>query len=94
MRRFRDYRGVEVLLSDAVLFDHILTDHPEPVDYVREIEKALSNPVVPAFPDPRRANGLRYYGWVEEFGKYIRVAVKVLDNEAWVSTAFLTDRLA
>ena len=52
MRRFRDYRGVEVLLSDAVLFDHLLTDHPEPVDYVREIEKALSNPVVPAFPYP------------------------------------------
>lgn len=93
MRRFRDYRGVEILLSDAVLFDHILTDHPEPVDYVNEIGKALANPVVPAFPDPRRPNGLRYYGWVEEFGKYIRVAVKVLDDEAWVSTAFLTDKL-
>ena len=93
MRRFRDYRGVEVLLSDAVLFDHILTDHPEPVDYVKEIERALVNPVIPAFPDPRRPNGLRYYGWVEEFGKYIRVAVKVLDDEAWVSTAFLTDKL-
>ena len=93
MRRFRDYRGIEILLSDAVLFDHILTDHPEPVDYVREIGKALENPVVPAFSDPRRPNGLRYYGWVEEFGKYIRVAVKVLDDEAWVSTAFLTDKL-
>ena len=55
--------------------------------------RALAGPVVPAFPDPRRPNGLRYYGWVEEFGKYIRVAVKVLDDEAWVSTAFLTDRL-
>ena len=32
-------------------------------------------------------------GGVKEFGKYIRVAVKVMDNEAWVSTAFLTDRL-
>ena len=52
MRRFRDYRGVEILLSDTVLFDHILTDHPEPVDYVKEIGKALANPVVPAFPDP------------------------------------------
>ena len=93
MRRFRDYRGVEILLSDAVLFDHILTDHPEPVDYVKEIGRALANPVIPAFPDPRRANRLRYYGWVEEFGKYIRVAVKVLDDEAWVSTAFLTDKL-
>ena len=93
MRRFRDYRGVEILLSEAVLFDHILTDHPEPIDYVREIGKALENPVVPAFPDPRRPNGLRYYGWVEKFEKYIRVAVKVLDDEAWVSTAFLTDKL-
>ena len=81
------------MLSDAVLFDHILADHPEPVDYVREIARALASPVVPAFPDPRRPNGLRYYGWVEEFGKYIRVAVKVLDEEAWVSTAFLTDKL-
>ena len=48
------------MLSDAVLFDHILADHPEPVDYVQEIGKALANPVVPAFPDPRRPNGLRY----------------------------------
>ena len=93
MRRFRDYRGIEILLSDVVLFDHILVDHPEPVDYVQEIGRALANPVVPAFPDPRRPNGLRYYGWVEGFGKYIRVAVKVLEDEAWVSTAFLTDRL-
>ena len=93
MRRFRDYRGVEILLSDAVLFDHIMTDHPEPVDYVREIRRALASPVVPALPDPRRSNGLRYYGWVEEHEKYIQVAVKVLDDEAWVSTAFLTDRL-
>ena len=30
MRRFRDYRGVEIMLSDTVLFDHILADHPEP----------------------------------------------------------------
>ena len=93
MRRFRDYRGVEIMLSDAVLFDHILADHPEPVDYVQEIGNALANPVVLAFPDPRRPNGLRYYGWVGELGKYIRVAVKVLDEEAWVSTAFLTDKL-
>jgi len=44
-------------------------------------------------PDPRRPNSLRYYGWVDGLEKYIRVAVKVLDNEAWVSTAFLTDEL-
>ena len=59
MRRFRDYRAVEIMLSDAVLFDHILADHPEPVNYVQEIGKALANPVVPAFPDPRRPNGIK-----------------------------------
>ncbi len=93
MKTFRDYRGVEIKLSDEVLYGHILADHPEPIDYVQDIAKALATPVVPVLPDPRRPNSLRYYGWVDGLEKYIRVAVKVLDNEAWVSTAFLTDEL-
>ena len=91
MRIYVDYQGQEIRLSDEVLAK-ILRKHPEMIDHLDAIADALANPIA-VLPDLERPNTVRYYGNVERLGKRIRVPVKFLPGEAWIATAFLTDRM-
>ena len=91
MKTFEVVNGLKIGLADSVVA-HIPADHPEMASYLDWIERILANPVA-ILPDPYRPNAARYYGFVPSAQKYMRVAVKILPDEAWVSTAFLTNEV-
>ena len=91
MREFVDFNGVKVVLSDDAI-EHILDRHPEMGDYLELIGAVLANPV--AVTDDPRPNRSRLYGLAPgRQDKYLRIAVKYLPDEAYVTTAFFTYRI-
>ena len=59
------------------------------------IEETLRDPerVVRSFSDPEARLYYRYYFWTMVGGKYLCVVVKMLDVDAFVLTAYVTDRI-
>ncbi len=93
MRILHDYHGLAIRLTDERLA-HIL-DHPEMRDTEPAIEETLLHPehVVESFSDPQSRLYYRFYLGTMVGDKYLCVVVKVVLTDAFVLTAYLTDRV-
>lgn len=93
MRILHDFQGLAVRLTDERLA-HIL-EHPEMRAMEHSIEEALSHPVrvMQSFSDPESRLYYRFYLATLVGGKYVCVVVKLVGDDAFVLTAYLTDRI-
>jgi hypothetical protein len=93
MKLLRDFRGSEIRLTDERL-EHIL-EHPEMVGMETAIEEALRQPiaVVQSLSDPEAHLYYRYYLGTMVGDKFLCVVVKVSADDAFVLTAYLTDKV-
>jgi hypothetical protein len=91
MRLLRDFRGLEIRLTDERL-EHIL-EHPEMVGREGAIEETLRSPerVVQSVFDPKARLYYRFYRVTEVGPKHLCVVVKISQDDAFVVTAYLTD---
>jgi hypothetical protein len=89
----RDYQGLAIRLTDERRA-HIL-EHPEMVGLEQAIEDTLLQPerVIESFSDPTAKLHYRYYEKTLVGGKYLCVVVKTVDADAFVLTAYLTDKI-
>lgn len=93
MKVLKDYKGVLIRLTDERLA-HIL-EHPEMHELTGAIQEALLYPefVVQSKSDETTHLYYRYYSKTMVGGKYLCVIVKVRENDAFVITAYLTDKV-
>lgn len=93
MKTLKDFQGLTIRLTDERLA-HIL-GHPEMGGMERAIEEALVRPerVVESFSDPQSHLYYRFYVGTRVGDKYLCVVVKVREADAFVLTAYLTDKL-
>ena len=93
MRVLQDFQGLAIRLTDERLA-HIL-EHPEMVGMEPAMEEALLRPerVVASFSDPEARLYYRFYVGTRVGDKYLCVIVKVRDDDAFVLTAYLTDKI-
>ena len=93
MRIIHDFQGLAVRLSDERL-THIL-EHPEMIGMEGAIEDTLAHPerVVQSFSNPEARLYYRFYVGTRVGNKYLCVIVKVQAEEAFVLTAYITDKI-
>ena len=93
MRIVRDFEGREIRLTDERLA-HIV-EHPEMVGMESALEETLARPqqVVESFSDPQAQLYYRYYLGTRVGDKYLCVIVKFTEADAFVLTAYLTDKI-
>lgn len=93
MKYLKDYNGVQVRLTDERLA-HIL-EHPEMHEMATAIQEALLHPefVVQSKSDETANLYYRYYSKTMVGGKYLCVIVKIHESDAFVLTAYLTDKV-
>lgn len=93
MRILKDHEGLAIRLTKERL-DHII-EHPEMVALESAIEDTLSGPerVVESFSDPEARLYYRFYLGTAVGDKFVCVVVKVTGDDAFVLTAYLTDRV-
>ena len=91
MKVLRDHRGLPIRLTDERL-THIL-QHPEMVGLETAIEETLVQPdrVVRSFTDPLARLYYRQYAATQVGEKYLCVVVKIVGDDAFIVTAYLTD---
>ncbi len=89
----RDQEGVEIRLTDERLA-HVL-EHPEMSDMETEIEETLLRPrrVVWSRRDEEVRLYYRFYPETRVGGKFLCVVVKSREEDAFVITAYLTDKI-
>jgi hypothetical protein len=87
-----DYQGLEIRLTDERLA-HII-DHPEMVGLGAAIEETLKHPalVIQSVSDEAARLYYRFYSLTRLGGKFVCVVVKVDPDDAFVLTAYLTDK--
>ena len=93
MKLLHDFQGLTIRLTDERRA-HIL-EHPEMVSMEAAIKDTLLRPerVVQSFSDPQSHLYYRFYFRTIVGGKYLCVVVKTLNDDAFVLTAYLTDRI-
>jgi molybdopterin synthase catalytic subunit len=93
MRILRDHQGLAIRLTDERLA-HIL-EHPEMAGMEQAIEDTLLRPerVVESLSDPQARLYYRFYFGTIVGDKYLCVVVRVAAADAFVLTAYLTDRV-
>jgi molybdopterin synthase catalytic subunit len=93
MRILRDHQGLTIRLTDERLA-HIL-EHPEMAAMEQASEETLLRPewVVESFSDPQARLYYRFYFGTIVGDKYLCVVVRVAAADAFVLTAYLTDRV-
>ena len=93
MKVLHDFQGLAIRLTDERLA-HIL-EHPEMAPMEPAIQETLLHPerVVQSFSDPQARLYYRFYFGTIVGSKYLCVVVKVLDDDAFVLTGYLTDRI-
>ncbi len=93
MKLVHDFQGLKIRLTDERLA-HIL-EHPEMATMEAEIEETLLRPerVVQSFSDPQSHLYYRLYFRTIVGSKFLCVVVKNLEADAFVLTAYLTDRI-
>jgi hypothetical protein len=93
MKIVRDYAGREVRLTDERL-EHIL-EHPEMREMKAAIDETLQRPerVVESRTDRSVQLYYRLYFRTIVGGKFLCVVVKTSSDDAFVITAYLTDRI-
>ncbi len=92
MRILKDYQGTAVRLTDERLA-HIL-EHPEMAGLEWAIEETLAHPeyVVQSLSDDQARLYYRFYLGTRVGDKFLCVVVKVDLGDAFVLTAYLTDK--
>lgn len=87
-----DYQGLAVRLTDERLA-HIL-EHPEMADLRRAIVETLEHPalVIQSMSDEAARLYYRSYSGTAVGDKFVCVVVKVEASDAFVLTAYLTDK--
>ena len=92
MRVILDHQGLAVRLTDERLA-HIL-DHPEMVGVEAAIEETLKRPalVIQSVSDEAARLYHRFYSGTRVGDKFMCVVVKVAREDAFVLTAYLTDK--
>ena len=92
MSVLRDYSGLSIRLTNERL-THIL-GHPEMAGMEKAIEETLARPekVVESLSDPDARLYYRFYLGTRVGDKYLCVIVKLGGEDAFVVTAYLTDR--
>ncbi len=92
MKTLRDCFGRQVRLTDERLA-HIL-DHPEMKEMGAEIERVLLQPQLVRRSRSDQAVRLFYEFYAQTIvgGKWLCVVVKYAENDAFVVTAYLTDK--
>ena len=93
MRILRDFEGRAVRLTDERL-EHIL-GHPEMQGLESSLEETLKSPetVVQSLSDPEARLYYRHYVGTPVGDKFLCVVVKLGPADAFVVTAYLTDRV-
>lgn len=93
MKIFKDFSDRRIRLTQERL-DHIL-DHPEMVEMLPAIEEALSHPerVVQSLSDPEVSLYYRFFSETSVGDKYLCVVVKIIAEDMFILTAYLTDSL-
>lgn len=93
MEYLKDYKGSSVRLTDERLA-HIL-EHPEMSNMTAAIHEAVLHPefVVQSSSDEMAHLYYRYYSKTMVGGKYLCVIVKVAQSDAFILTAYLTDKV-
>ncbi|MFQ5744571.1 MAG: hypothetical protein ACE5HV_13415 [Acidobacteriota bacterium] len=93
MKLLRDFQGLDIRLTDERLA-HIL-EHPEMMGMEAAIERTLQEPeaVVQSLGDPQARLHYRFYVGTMVGDKYLCVVVKVVGDDAFVLTAYLTDKI-
>ena len=93
MAQLPDFQGRLVRLTEERLA-HIL-GHPEMAGFRAEIERTLRHPqmVVRSRTDPVANLCYRFYAQTPVGGKWLCVVVKYLVDDAFVLTAYLTDKI-
>ena len=93
MSVLRDYSGLSIRLTNERL-THIL-EHPEMAGMEKAIEETLARPekVVESLSDPDARLYYRFYLGTRVGDKYLCVIVKLGGEDAFVVTAYLTDRV-
>jgi hypothetical protein len=92
MKTLQNCFGDQIRLTDERLA-HIL-DHPEMKDLSEEIERVLRKPQLVRRSRSDAAVRLFYESYAETIvgGKWLCVVVKYAENDAFVVTAYLTDK--
>jgi hypothetical protein len=92
MRILSDFEGLAVRLTDERL-THIL-EHPEMTGLEGAIEETLARPerVIQSLSDPQARLSYRCYLGTRVGDKYLCVVVKIAGEDAFVLTAYLTDK--
>lgn len=93
MQILQDYQGTKIRLTDERL-THIL-EHPEMANMEQAITDALRSPeiVVQSVSDAASRLYYRYYSTTLVGGKHLCVVVKIGESDAFVLTAYLTDKV-
>jgi hypothetical protein len=93
MKLLLDFQNRQVRLTKERL-RHIL-EHPEMADMEAAVEQTLRYPttVVRSRTDPGVAFSYRFYLRTVVGDKWLCVVVKYLDADAFIVTAYLTDRI-
>jgi hypothetical protein len=88
-----DHKGQNIRLTHE-RWNHIL-DHPEMEGERSRIEETLSNPeiIIATVQDQSVHTYHRFYKTTPVTSKYMIVAVKILDDDAFVVTAFYSNRM-
>jgi len=92
MKLLHDYQGTAIRLTDERLA-HIL-EHPEMVDLEGAIEETLAHPeyVIRSLSDDQARLYYRFYSATRVSAKFLCVVVKVRGEDAFLLTAYLTDK--
>jgi len=90
---FVNYQTGSIRLTDERL-EHIL-DHPEMVELVTQIEVVLKKPQIvrQSASDPQVHLYYCYYEQTMVGAKWLCVVVKQLEDDAFIITAYLTDKV-
>jgi hypothetical protein len=88
-----DYKGNPIRLTDERL-EHILL-HPEMIDLLESIKDTLVNPeyVIQSKQDDKVALYNKFYITKKFGGKYLCVVVKDNENDSFIITSFLINKL-
>jgi hypothetical protein len=92
-RILRDWQGLAIRLT-AERLDHI-REHPEMTGMESAIEATLSAPeeVLQSLSDLQARLYYRFYVGTMVGDKYVCVVVKIVEQDAFVLTAYLTDKV-
>jgi len=93
MHLYVNYQGICVRLTEERLA-HIL-EHPEMKDVEPRIHQTLARPerVIESLSDPQARLYYRCYVGTRIGNKHLCVVVKVIEADAFVVTAYLTDKV-